>query len=250
MQPTNFYADPQRATAYGTIGAQGTYYLVFRDLGPILAQCAKQRPALDFGCGAGRSTRFLKQFGFDVLGVDIAAEMVEIARADDPQGDYRLLVGDELASYEPASFGLIAVCWAFDNVHRRPDKRYILKTLHRLLADDGVLIMAGSTPDLYRNEWATATTRAFPENKRARSGDRVKVALTGTGDDRPYIDTLFTHRDYVELFADSGFALIKAHWPLGRPGEGIDWVSEKRLAPFFIYELEKAQTAIEKDNRP
>ena len=45
------------------------------------------RIALDFGCGTGRSTRFLRDLSFHVLGVDIAAEMLERARCQDPGTD-------------------------------------------------------------------------------------------------------------------------------------------------------------------
>jgi 2-polyprenyl-3-methyl-5-hydroxy-6-metoxy-1,4-benzoquinol methylase len=46
------------------------------------------RRAVDFGCGgAGRSTRFLKGLGYEVVGIDVAEEMVEQARQRDPGGD-------------------------------------------------------------------------------------------------------------------------------------------------------------------
>ena len=61
MSIPNVYHDPQRADSYASIGIEGTYYLAFRDLPEILAAHVSGRRALDFGCGAGRSTRFLIQ---------------------------------------------------------------------------------------------------------------------------------------------------------------------------------------------
>ncbi len=69
----NVYDDPERAAAYARLEFPGTYYLAFRDLPPIIAEHVRGRTALDFGCGAGRSTRFLKGLGFDAIGVDISA---------------------------------------------------------------------------------------------------------------------------------------------------------------------------------
>ena len=53
----NVYEDDARAHAYAGLDFPGTYWLAFRDLPAILARHATGRRALDFGCGAGRSTR-------------------------------------------------------------------------------------------------------------------------------------------------------------------------------------------------
>ncbi len=48
-----------------------------------LAELLREQRAskiLDFGCGTGRSTRFLKQLGFVVTGIDISADMLEVAK--------------------------------------------------------------------------------------------------------------------------------------------------------------------------
>jgi predicted TPR repeat methyltransferase len=82
----NVYADRARAAAYAQLEFPGTYYLAFRDLPAILIEHIHGRRAVDFGCGTGRSTRFLRTLGFDVVGVDISGAMLAQARARDPQG--------------------------------------------------------------------------------------------------------------------------------------------------------------------
>lgn len=73
----NVYADSKRAEAYSKLEFPGTYYLAYRDLPEIIFQHVKGRRAIDFGCGAGRSTRFLQKLGFDVIGVDISEDMIK-----------------------------------------------------------------------------------------------------------------------------------------------------------------------------
>ncbi len=86
----NPYHDRARADAYAGLEFPGTYYLAYRDLPAIIGEHVTGPRALDFGCGAGRSTRFLRRLGFDsVVGVDISEPMVAQARARDPDGDYR-----------------------------------------------------------------------------------------------------------------------------------------------------------------
>jgi len=54
----------------------------------------------------GRSTRFLRQLGFEVTGVDIAEDMIRKARELDPSGDYRLLSGGQRSRGRP---GLVSI---------------------------------------------------------------------------------------------------------------------------------------------
>ena len=65
----NVYQDAARADAYSRLEFPGTYSLAFRDLPGLLAKHVSGRRAVDFGCGAGRSTRFLRTLGFEVIGV-------------------------------------------------------------------------------------------------------------------------------------------------------------------------------------
>ena len=67
----NVYDDRARASAYAALEFPGTYYLAYRDLPTIIGEHVRGRKAVDFGCGAGRSTRFLRMLGFDAVGVDI-----------------------------------------------------------------------------------------------------------------------------------------------------------------------------------
>lgn len=45
---------------------------------------------LDAGCGTGRITSRLAELGYDVVGVDVDASMLEVARAEAPELDWRL----------------------------------------------------------------------------------------------------------------------------------------------------------------
>ena len=72
----NVYEDEERARAYATLQFSATYYLAFRDLPALIRPYNHGRRALDFGCGTGRSTRFLRNLGLEVIGVDIAQAML------------------------------------------------------------------------------------------------------------------------------------------------------------------------------
>lgn len=87
----NVYDDERRADAYAKLEFPGTHYLAYRDLPKILREHVAGTRAMDFGCGTGRSTRFLRTLGFDVVGVDVAERMLARARQQNPEGSHRLV---------------------------------------------------------------------------------------------------------------------------------------------------------------
>jgi SAM-dependent methyltransferase len=234
---TNIYDDRTRADAYAQLEFPGTYYLAFRDLPAIIAEHGRGRNALDFGCGAGRSTRFLRKLGFEVAGVDIAAPMLARARERDPQGEYRLVPDGDLAGLPADAYDLVLSAFTFDNVATMEKKVALFRGLKRLLKADGRIVNLVSSPEIYVHEWASFSTKDFPENRAARSGDRVRIVMLDVGDSRPVEDILWTDEAYQEVYRRSGLVPIKTYRPLATRAEPYSWVSEISIAPWVIYVL-------------
>jgi len=234
---TNVYGDELRAAAYDTLAFPGTYWLAFRDLPDLLTGIAPGRRALDFGCGTGRSTRFLRDLGFDPVGVDISAPMLERARAHDRNGDYRLVPDGDLPGLEPASFDLVLATFTFDNIPGTDRKVALFRALGGLLVPGGRFVNVVAAPEIYLHEWASFSTRDFPENRAAASGDTVRIVMLDVEDRRPVQDVLFTEDDYREACRRAGRDLLALHRPLGKEGEPFAWVSETEVSPWAIYVL-------------
>ena len=234
---SNVYDDAERANAYATLDYPGTYYLAFRDLQEIIGKHVAGRKALDFGCGAGRSTRFLKKLGFDVVGIDVSASMIQLAKTNDAAGPYILVHDGDFSAFDRGQFDLIFSGFAFDNIPDADRRSRLLRDLRRLLNAGGRIILLGSTPEIYQHEWASFTTKDFPENRLASSGEPVRIVMKDVADARPVVDIVWFHEDYLKLFVASGLELVAEHTPLGRADEPIAWVSEKSIAPWVIYVL-------------
>ena len=237
MSIANVYEDTAFAAAYAQLDFPGTYLLAFRDLPLILARHAPGRRALDFGCGAGRSTRFLRRQGFEVVGVDIASAMLELARAADPGGDYRLLPMEDPSALLPAPLDLVLCAFPFDNTPGRARKLTTLAALRRSLAPGGCLVNLCSSPAIYTHEWVSFTTRAYPENHRARTGDPVLISGRSVPDPRPVTDILWSEEAWQELFLAAGLRCLEVHRPLARGDEGVPWVSETSIPPWTLHVL-------------
>jgi SAM-dependent methyltransferase len=236
----NSYEDATYACAYATLEFQNTYYLAYRDLPTILADSVAGPRALDFGCGTGRSTRFLRAHGFDVTGVDIAVDMIREARQRDPGGDYRLMGAGDFSGLEPGSFDLVLSVFTFDNVPTRAKKVSLFKALGSLLSPRGRLINVVSSPAIYVNEWASFSTKDFPGNWLAGPGDVVRTIILDSGNSTPVEDVLWPDESYRHVFKRASLEVLAMHRPLARGDEPYVWISETHIAPWVIYVLKKA----------
>ena len=240
LEFSNAYEDAKRAEAYAKLEFPGTYYLAFRDLPEIISLHVTGKKAMDFGCGAGRSTRFLTELGFDSVGVDISAEMLQKARQFDPNGDYRLLGESGFDQFQDQVFDLILSAFTFDNIATREKKVGIMKEIRRILRSEGRFVSLVSSPEIYYHEWASFSTKDFPENRNAKCGDIVKVINTATDDRRPVDDIIWPDVDYRAVYQDAGLAPVDMYKPLAREDEPFHWINETRIAPWVIYVLKRA----------
>lgn len=237
MAFTNCYGNATRAESYSQLEFANTYYLAYRDVPEILREHVRGTRAIDFGCGAGRSTRFVRQLGFAATGLDIAPQMLAKARELDPAGDYRLIQGGDLSELQRGAYDLVFSLFTFDNIPGVETKVRLFHDLGALLNAAGKMVSVVSSPEIYLHEWASFSTRDYPENRLARSGDTVRIVTTDFADRRPTEDILCTDESYREIYARAGLTVVAAYKPLARGDEPYKWVNETRIAPWVIYVL-------------
>ena len=237
MEFQNVYEDEKRAEAYSKLEFPGTYFLAYRDLPQIIKTHIRGNRALDFGCGTGRSTRFLKNHMFETIGVDIAEDMLTKAKKLDPGGDYLKIEDGNLHQFTNNFFDLILSVFTFDNIPTKEKKVRIFSELRRILKKEGKIINLVSSPDIYINEWASFSTKDFPENRLAKSGDNVKIIMKDVGDIRPVDDILWSHEDYLNVYSAAELKVVEINKPLAKDNEPYDWINENRLPPWVIYIL-------------
>lgn len=238
MSFANCYEDAMRAKAYAELEFANTYYLAYRDLPDLIRLHVTGTKALDFGCGTGRSTRFARRLGLDVVGADIAPKMIAKAREIDPSIEYSLIQSDELRELPRDTYDLILSLFTFDNI-AAPAKIRLFRALGALLKPSGKIISVVSSPEMYVHEWASFSTNGYPENRSARSGDRVRNLIMDTSDHRPVEDILCTDESYREIYAQTGLNLVATYRPLAKGDEPYRWVNETTLAPWTIYVLSR-----------
>ncbi|TDW17930.1 class I SAM-dependent methyltransferase [Kribbella kalugense] len=94
---------------------------------------------LDVGCGPGRTTGLLAERGLRVIGIDLSPGMIEVARRDHPDLDFR--VGSMTALELPDdSVGGVVSWWSIIHLPRDVVPQAFAE-FHRVLAPGGVLLM-------------------------------------------------------------------------------------------------------------
>lgn len=239
---SNVYDDRTRSASYAKLEFPGTYYLAFRDMPAMIASHLAgrgegPRKALDFGCGTGRSTRFLRGLGFDVVGIDISEPMLALARERDPGGEYRLVPDGDLEGLESNTYDLVLSAFTFDNIPTRERKVALFRSLKRSLRPGGRIVSLVSSPDIYVNEWASFSTKDYPQNRNARCGDKVLIVMLDVDDKRPVEDIVWTDEGYDDVYGRAGLAIVDKRRPLASESEPYAWVNETRIAPWVIYVL-------------
>jgi ubiquinone/menaquinone biosynthesis C-methylase UbiE len=219
------------ALIYSNLKLTGTKFLAFRDLPELLKKYCKGFNALDYGCGAGSSTIFLKNLGLKVTGVDINPDMLKSAILNDPQGEYRLIKSAEIPANDN-TYDLVFSSFALLEVSTLEEIKNILKEIYRALKKGGIFMTILCIEDFYNMDWLTINSE-FEENKELISGKRVKLVFKNI--DLAIYDYYWSNEDFQNAIQTSGLTLIDTHKPLGKDDDGYAWVNEKHKSPYIIY---------------
>lgn len=165
-----------------------------------LGLAAGKERALDFGCGAGRLTQGLAGHFDEVVGVDIAPSMLELARLHDRTGRCRFVLNqtDSLSGIASATFDFVYSNIVLQHVEPRFTRRYLAEFV-RVLRPGGLLLFQlpvervpaaprgckALLPEPLRALWRRMRlTLEFPRMEgHGLPRDEVVALLTSTGGD-------------------------------------------------------------------
>ncbi|MDP5082994.1 MAG: class I SAM-dependent methyltransferase, partial [Rickettsiaceae bacterium] len=220
------------AELYSSSGYNETpKYLVFRDLPNLFKKYNVTKHALDFGCGAGESTLFLKSQGFEVCGVDINEEMLVHARKSDPAGEYVSICNDKIP-YQDNAYELVFASFVLLEMSSLEQIQKSLHEIARVLKPGGMFLAILDNENLYKHNWKLINTD-FPQNKSLKRGQKVKVEFLDKG--FSIEDYYWPREDYIKVMKNAGLDLLEIYEPLGIESDGVDWRDEIITPPISLY---------------
>ncbi len=109
------------------------------DIGQILSFLpAPPSRVLDLGCGSGWTSEIIARCGYNVTGLDVSPDMIELARRRESASlGLCFKVHDWLTPYGEAGFD---AALAYDSLHHALDEGLVVRNAHDCLKDGGVLV--------------------------------------------------------------------------------------------------------------
>ncbi|MEO9601099.1 class I SAM-dependent methyltransferase [Parasphingorhabdus sp.] len=188
---------------------------------------------LDIGCGEGRFVRKLQERGLHGVGIDPVEKLIAVAQQRDPNGDYRIGVGEKLL-FDDASFDLTISYLSLIDIE---DFRSAIKEMTRVTKPGGSILIANLTGHFTAGKW-----------ERGPDGEYKRFEIDNYHEERASrerwlgIDVLNWHRPmsaYLTEFLANG--LILRHFAEPTPPDQNDPKSDcyTRVPGFVVMEWEK-----------
>lgn len=115
---------------------------------------------LDLGCGTGKLTRLLADYGYDMIGVDLSEEMLQIAvqkEAEEPRGI--LYLEQDMREFElyGTVHAVVSICDSMNYLMEYEDLVQVVRLANNYLDPHGVFIFDLNTVYKYREELGEQT---------------------------------------------------------------------------------------------
>ena len=122
---------------YATPAGQAHDRVQKDDVRRLLRPASAGQTLLDVGCGTGHWSSFLAGMGYQVTGVDIAPEMIEVARAKVPECSFQVADAHDLP-FDDGTFDAVA---AMATLEFLPDPAAALGEMVRCARKGGLLLV-------------------------------------------------------------------------------------------------------------
>jgi SAM-dependent methyltransferase len=205
---------------------------------------------LDMGCGEGYFTRMIHSRGADVVGADIAAQLIAKAKASTPNIQYEVANAESMPFASDKSFDAITCVLALQNMEHLEK---VLKECARVLKDGGRFVFVLNHPAFRipkRSSWGwdDTTKTQYRRLDGYLSMSREKIDMSpGKGGGEVTWSFHRSLQDYMKALSNAGFAITKIEeWISHRKSEkgprgDAEDTARKEFPLFLVVETRKLE---------
>ncbi len=224
------------AGLYRSFGIKGTTYQIGFDAVARLLGDISGRTFLDFGCGAGRSARFLRALGArHVYAVDHDQNMIGQALSRDLDGVTFRHIGSAIPLPDMSVDGAVSMN-VFIEIRTLAAMTGACAEIARTLRPGAAFVLESSSPMAFGH---TFRSFSYPHTGSLRSGDTTPCIVTAPGGQFVIEDTYWTEDDYTGAIEHAGLTVTTVDYP--RPRDPEAWsTDEASIPPCIVIEARKA----------
>jgi SAM-dependent methyltransferase len=224
--PGRYHYSPGNVRLYASLGIEGTTYQIGFDavrdlLGPVEGQVL-----LDLGCGAGRSTAFLKGLGAaHVYGVDREPDMIAEAEARGLAGVTFLPAEGAIPLPDASVDGAVSLN-VFIEMRTPSEMRRACREIARTLRPGRPFVLESTSPAAFGHIFRSY---GYPHTGPLRSGDTTTCIVTTPDGPLVIEDTYWTEEDYTGALKDVGLTVATVAYPW--PRDPAAWATDEAIVP-------------------
>jgi len=214
------------AELYGMLGIEGTTYQIGFDAVRELLGNVNGQTLLDFGCGAGRSTAFLKGLGAGhVYGVDHDRNMIDQAQSQEVGGVTFICIDGPIPLPDASLDGAVSLN-VFIEIRTPGEMRSACAEIARTLRPGSPFVLESSSAMAFGH---TFRNYRYPATGPLRSGDTTPCIVTTPGGQFTITDTYWTEDDYVDAVEHAGLTVTTIAYPM--PPDPSAWSTDEASVP-------------------
>jgi SAM-dependent methyltransferase len=200
-----------------------------------LLEPIRDKKILDYGCGNGKFSIYLKNLGAEVVGVDISETQLEVAKKVNQDIVYLLDTDKKIESDYLSYFDAAVLIFVLCEISSQDVQLSVLKRVYRLLKPGTELVILN--PNWEKSNGKEFLTHQLEYEPELKLGEPVTTILKGN---HPIHipDYFWSKQVYLENLEKAGFSNFEIYEPLA-PEDGKPWKDEKEYPPFLIIKAKK-----------
>jgi ubiquinone/menaquinone biosynthesis C-methylase UbiE len=204
---------------------------------------------LDLACGQGYFSHAFAQKGAQVVGCDIAPELIAIAKKNVPEARFVTTPATDLLFANDRSFDSAICVLAIQNIE---DMHQVFAEVARVLRSDGRFIVVINHPAfrvIKRSQWGWDESAQVQYRRVDGYLSAAKIHVSMHPGEKPSEQTISYHRslqDFFKAFAKAGFVVSRleeweSHKVSGKgPRQKAEDIARKEIPLFMMIELTRA----------